>query len=229
MSNLQNHPRCESSHPMVVRKSKFGKFYGCLMYPDHKSVVNEPRCSNNHIMALRKNKKTGQEFFSCIKWNVCDSYTYGFEEQPKWYISKLHDEYALEVDEAKKQTKPFQTTNAFYKEYNQHIQNENTTKPNVEKSDESTEFGIRERIKNDAVWDKKFSERFKELDLSEIEIEEFHRLMSGSYGYNQLVKVQDDRLKTYLDESIKNRSVTTVNQLRSSNYAVLSPQDKDWW
>ena len=198
------------------------------MYPDHKSVVNEPRCSNNHIMALRKNKKTGQEFFSCIKWNVCDSYTYGFEEQPKWYISKLHDEYALEVHEAKKQTKPFHTTNAFYKEYNQHIQNQ-TTKPNVEKSDESTEFGIRERIKNDAVWDKKFSERFKELDLSEIEIEEFHRLMSGSYGYNQLVKVQDDRLKTYLDESIKNRSVTTVNQLRSSNYAVLSPQDKDWW
>ena len=66
MSNLLNHPRCELNHPMVVRRSQFGKFFGCLKYPSHKTVVNEPRCINNHIMALRKKKRKQDKSFSVV-------------------------------------------------------------------------------------------------------------------------------------------------------------------
>jgi ssDNA-binding Zn-finger/Zn-ribbon topoisomerase 1 len=238
MSTLLNHPRCELNHPMVVRRSQFGKFFGCLKYPSHKSVVNEPRCINNHIMALRKNKITGQEFFSCIKWQECTAPTFGFEESPKWYIAKLHKEFDVEQAAETSNPTPFQTSNPFYVEYNNFL----TSKKNLDQQylDEQRKNLQKERLvkdstqfeeeldDNDDLWDKKFTERFRKLQLTEDQINEYHRLMNSSYGYNQLVKVSDNSLKDYLSDSITHRSTTTLKELKVSNYGPLTPRDKDW-
>ena len=50
---IEKHPSCPKGHPLVVRNSSYGKFFGCLTYPEHKIVVERPDCPNGHIMSIR--------------------------------------------------------------------------------------------------------------------------------------------------------------------------------
>lgn len=83
---IDKHPPCPKGHPLVVRKSSYGKFFGCLTYPEHKIIVERPDCPNGHIMSIR----TGPygEFFGCIEYPECKE-TYNFEVQNSKYHSRL--------------------------------------------------------------------------------------------------------------------------------------------
>tara|TARA_X000001036_G_scaffold431796_1_gene466672 strand:+ start:260 stop:1000 length:741 start_codon:yes stop_codon:yes gene_type:complete len=83
---IDKHPPCPEGHPLVVRKSNYGKFFGCLTYPEHKIIVERPDCPNGHIMSIR----TGPygEFFGCTEYPNCDE-TYNFEIQDSKYHAKL--------------------------------------------------------------------------------------------------------------------------------------------
>ena len=87
---IKNHPLCPKKHPLVVRNSKYGKFFGCLTYPNHKIVVERPDCPKGHIMMLRKGPYG--EFFGCINYPNCEE-TYDFEVKDKRYHAKLWEEF----------------------------------------------------------------------------------------------------------------------------------------
>lgn len=69
-------PKCGS--PLVVRMSKYGKFYGCSNFPDckytkpieKKSGVKCPKCKKGDI--IEKRSKKGKVFYGCNRWPDCD-------------------------------------------------------------------------------------------------------------------------------------------------------------
>ena len=83
---IDQHPQCTQGHPLVVRSSKYGKFFGCLTYPNHKLIVERPNCSNGHIMSLRKGPYG--EFFGCTEYPKCKE-TYNFEVKDSKYHARL--------------------------------------------------------------------------------------------------------------------------------------------
>ena len=75
---LDKHPLCEEKHPLVVRTSDHGKFFGCLTFPEHKVIVTRPNCPDGHIMRLIKGPHG--EFFGCEEYRTLDcKTTYNFE------------------------------------------------------------------------------------------------------------------------------------------------------
>ena len=75
---LDKHPLCEQKHPLVVRTSDHGKFFGCLTFPEHKVIVTRPNCPDGHIMRLIDGPHG--EFFGCEEYRTLDSKTtYNFE------------------------------------------------------------------------------------------------------------------------------------------------------
>lgn len=69
-------PQC--GKPIVVKMSRFGKFYACSGFPEcrHKeSIINStnvqcPKCQKGEIIE-RKTRK-GKTFYSCSRWPECD-------------------------------------------------------------------------------------------------------------------------------------------------------------
>ena len=70
-------PKCGA--PLVIRISKFGKFYGCSAFPKCKFTqpfepetlgVKCPQCRKGEIMA--KKTKKGKIFYGCNRWPDCD-------------------------------------------------------------------------------------------------------------------------------------------------------------
>lgn len=69
-------PQC--GKPIVIKMSRFGKFYACSGFPEcrHKeSIVNStnvqcPKCQKGEIIE-RKTRK-GKTFYSCSRWPECD-------------------------------------------------------------------------------------------------------------------------------------------------------------
>jgi DNA topoisomerase-1 len=73
-------PKCGS--PLVVRMSRFGKFYGCSNYPkckftqpfDAKTFGPCPKCKKGEI--VEKKTKKGKTFWGCNLWPKCDYATW---------------------------------------------------------------------------------------------------------------------------------------------------------
>ena len=89
---LDKHPLCEQKHPLVVRNSDHGKFFGCLTFPEHKVIVTRPNCPDGHIMRLIKGPHG--EFFGCEEYRTLDcKTTYNFEPKDKRYHAMLWEEW----------------------------------------------------------------------------------------------------------------------------------------
>ena len=89
---LDKHPLCEQKHPLVVRTSDHGKFFGCLTFPEHKVIVTRPNCPDGHIMRLIKGPHG--EFFGCEEYRTLDcKTTYNFEPKDKRYHAMLREEW----------------------------------------------------------------------------------------------------------------------------------------
>ncbi len=65
---------------MVIRDSKYGKFYGCIDYPNCKGTrpittgVKCPKCGEGELME-RYSRKTKKKFWSCSNYPNCDYLT----------------------------------------------------------------------------------------------------------------------------------------------------------
>ena len=89
---LDKHPLCEQEHPLVVRNSDHGKFFGCLTFPEHKVIVTRPNCPDGHIMRLIDGPHG--EFFGCEEYRTLDcKTTYNFEPKDKRYHAMLLKEW----------------------------------------------------------------------------------------------------------------------------------------
>ena len=66
--------------PMVIRDSKYGKFYGCIDYPKCKGIkqissnVLCPKCKNGHLNE-RYSPKSKKKFWGCSNYPKCDYLT----------------------------------------------------------------------------------------------------------------------------------------------------------
>ena len=204
--SLSKHPRCEHNHPMVVREGKYGKFYGCIYYPYHKSTVNEPWCSNNHPMSKKKSEYG--EFFSCRDYKNCDSLTYDFEIKDKRYIAIL--------------------ISNFEKEFPEYVLNNvENIDSNVQRistfTKDTKDTWYEEEIKKE----KSIINRFKDVvsDLPNNLLEEFYRLLDKGYTRERLNNIIDsDQLVEYLKYTYNNRTSTTINssQICASCGAAIS-------
>ena len=191
--SLSKHPRCEHNHPMVVRNGKFGKFYGCVYYPNHKSTVNEPWCSNNHPMS-KKISKYG-EFFSCRDYKNCDSKNYDFEIKDKRYIAILISNFENEFPELALDNLDSIDSN---------VERVSTFTKDVEKS------WYEEEIKKEKI----IVDRFKDIvsDLPNNLFEEFYRLLDKGYTRDKLNNITDSKeLVDFIKYTYKNRTTTTIN------------------
>ncbi|MDD5590028.1 MAG: type I DNA topoisomerase [Candidatus Portnoybacteria bacterium] len=69
-------PQCES--PVVIRTSRFGKFYACSSFPkcrwtepiSNSTGVACPKCGEGQI--IEKRSKRGKIFYACSAWPKCD-------------------------------------------------------------------------------------------------------------------------------------------------------------
>ena len=70
-------PKCKA--PLVIRISKFGKFYGCSKWPECKFSqplektslgIKCPKCKKGEI--VEKRTKKGKIFYGCNQWPECD-------------------------------------------------------------------------------------------------------------------------------------------------------------
>jgi len=225
---IENHPLCPKKHPLVVRNSKYGKFFGCLTYPNHKIVVERPDCPKGHIMMLRKGPYG--EFFGCINYPDCKE-TYDFEIKDKKYHAKLweefnkskyfkeeKDEYNLEHNMAPRVSK---RNNNQFGNYQNKYQREaseykNKIKPRkisrnykeeLKKYNEQGNFTI------EAVTDKNSPKLDMRLPkgLSQEEEKEYIRLYESEYSNHILVKKPGHLLKQYLQDSIEHRRILGSN------------------
>ena len=225
---IKNHPLCPKKHPLVVRNSKYGKFFGCLTYPNHKIVVERPDCPKGHIMMLRKGPYG--EFFGCINYPNCKE-TYDFEVKDKRYHAKLWeefnkskyfkeetDEYELEHNIASKVSKRDHNQFGNYQNKYQREASEykNKIKPrkisrnykeDLKKYNEKGNFTI------EGVKDKNSPKLDMRLPkgLSKEEEKEYIRLYESEYSYHILVKKPGHLLKQYLQDSIEHRRILGSN------------------
>lgn len=191
--SLNKHPRCEHNHPMVVRSGQFGKFYGCVYYPNHKSTVNEPWCSNNHPMSKKKSKYG--EFFSCRDYKNCDSDTFDFEIKDKRYIAILISKFENDFPDLA-------------------LNSSDTIDSNVERMSTFEKDARNTWYKDEVKKEKLIVDRFKDT-LSVIPnnlFEEFYRLLDNVYTRDKLKDITDsEQLVDHLKYTYKNRSTTTIN------------------
>ena len=195
--NITKHPKCENDHPMVVRKGKYGKFFGCVYYPNHKSTVNEPWCSNNHPMKKRKSKYG--EFFSCINYQTCDSQAYDFELKNSRYIAILIKEF----ESKNPNLIPKKSDNSDY-----NFQRVSTYKK------ESNDNWYVEEVEKETKLLNKFKEELAKLPSNLLN--EFYRLLDKGYTRDKLFKINDSIvLKEFLEFSFNNRTDTTINSMNT--------------
>ena len=225
---IKNHPLCPKKHPLVVRNSKYGKFFGCLTYPNHKIVVERPDCPKGHIMMLRKGPYG--EFFGCINYPNCKE-TYDFEVKDKRYHAKLWeefnkskyfkeetDEYELEHNIASKVSKrdhnqfgnyqnKYQREASEYKNKIKPKKNSRNYKEDLKKYNEKGNFTI------EGVKDKNSPKLDMRLPkgLSKEEEKEYIRLYESEYSNHILVKKPGHLLKQYLQDSIEHRRILGSN------------------
>ena len=197
---IDQHPQCPQGHPLVVRSSKYGKFFGCLTYPNHKLIVERPNCSNGHIMSLRKGPYG--EFFGCTEYPKCKE-TYNFEVKDSKYHARLWRDFenseTMKIRNAKvqktyKQAPKFSEIKKFSKEeFNKEMKvfiEENNYTPKAKKDKNHPDFDTRLPV-----------------DLSEEERNEYQRLYESEYSNHILLKVPSHLLKEYLQKSLKFRRI----------------------
>jgi len=188
---INNHPFCPEKHPLVVRQSKYGKFFGCITFPEHKIIVEQPYCPDEHIMKLRKGPYG--EFFGCIEYPKCKN-TYNFEPKDTKYHARLWKDYenSLLINKKSKVKIPkFKNASAnnYKKELKTFIENNsNFIKANKDKNHPEVDTRIY-------------------TDLSEDEVNEYNRLYESEYSNHILLKIPEHLLKEYLGKSIKNRRI----------------------
>ena len=69
-------PKC--GKPLLIRTSRFGKFYACSGFPEcryveniaNKTGVKCPKCQEGDI--IEKRSRRGKIFFACSRWPQCD-------------------------------------------------------------------------------------------------------------------------------------------------------------
>lgn len=195
--NILKHPKCELDHPMVVRKGKYGKFFGCVYYPTHKSTVNEPWCTNNHPM--KKSKSKYGEFFSCKNYQNCNSLTYDFELKNSRYVALLIKEFEAE------------NPNLIPKksDYSQY----STQRVSTHNKKSHDDWYLKEVEK-----EKQLIDKFKD-DLPKLSsnlFNEFYRLLDKGYTKDKLMKISNSKdLKIFLEFSFNNRTDTTINSMNT--------------
>ena len=225
---IENHPLCPKKHPLVVRNSKYGKFFGCLTYPNHKIVVERPDCPKGHIMMLRKGPYG--EFFGCINYPNCEE-TYDFEVKDKRYHAKLweefnkskyfkeeKDEYNQEHNIASKVSK--RNANQFVNYQNKYQREASEYKNRIKPRKVSRNY--KEELKKyneqgnysiEGIKDKNSPKLDMRLPkgLSKEEEKEYIRLYESEYSNHILVKKPGHLLKQYLQDSIEHRRILGSN------------------
>ena len=226
---IENHPLCPKKHPLVVRNSKYGKFFGCLTYPNHKIVVERPDCVKGHIMMLRKGPYG--EFFGCINYPNCKE-TYDFEVKDKRYHAKLWEEFNKlkhfkeEKDENNLEHNISSRVSGFermkqYGNYQNRYQREaseykNKPKPRIISRNYKEELKKNNQQGNftiEGVKDKNSPKSDMRLPkgLSNEEKKEYKRLYESEYSNHILVKKPGHLLKQYLQDSIEHRRILGSN------------------
>lgn len=194
---IEKHPLCPENHPLVVRNSVYGKFFGCLTYPNHQIIVERPDCPNGHIMVIRTSQYG--EFFGCTEYPNCKA-TYNFEVQDSYYHAKLWKEY--------KDSSYIKRTVNKYLDNQKSLISEKPVQFNQEKYKKELDAHIqRNSYIVDAKYDKNHPSKDGRLpeDLTEDEEKEYIRLYEAEYSHHILLKKPKHLLKEYLSKSIENR------------------------
>ena len=190
---IRNHPFCPENHPLVVRQSKYGKFFGCITFPEHKIIVEQPYCSKEHIMKLR-NGPYG-EFFGCIEYPRCKE-TYNFETQDSKYHARLWKDYENYLSINRKSKK-------LVKSYLSDVESKYAYKQELKIFiDNKTDNENALKDKNHPDLDMRIYK-----NLTEEEISEYNRLYNSEYSNHILLKIPEHLLKSYLHKSMANRRV----------------------
>lgn len=196
---IENHPLCPEKHPLVVRNSKYGKFFGCLTYPEHQIVVERPNCPNGHIMKLRSGRFG--EFFGCVEYPKCNK-TYNFEVKDSSYHARLWYEYEhselFEMKESKSHSKNYMPKLEKTKKIKF---SKNEWKIDLSRHIEKNQFSITAyKDKNHPEVDQRIPK-----NLTDEQRLEYIRLYESDYTNHILLKIPTHLLNDYLQKSIDNR------------------------
>ena len=227
---LDKHPFCEQDHPLVVRNSDYGKFFGCLTFPEHKVIVTRPNCPDGHIMRLIKGPHG--EFFGCEEYRTLDcKTTYNFEPKDKRYHAMLREEWkslddylspdgdddgdADPVDWKPPDGSKPPSIPPFASEADIDSESEDYNyKEELKKHlDELAEY----REKSGEMPKTTYEKASPDGDVRKIEgltpeeLEEYNRLCSNDYDSHMLFKVPEQLLSSYLQKSIKNKRLLENN------------------
>tara|TARA_Y100000741_G_scaffold13722_1_gene10840 strand:+ start:117 stop:797 length:681 start_codon:yes stop_codon:yes gene_type:complete len=225
---LEKHPLCEEDHPLVVRNSDYGKFFGCLTYPEHKVIVTRPNCPDGHIMRLIDGPHG--EFFGCEEYRTlnCPT-TYNFEPKDKRYHAMLWEEWKSlgdylspegDGDSNPVSTKPPDPSKppsippvAIEADIESESEDYNYKEELKKHLDELAEY----REKSGEIQKTTYEKASPDGDVRKIEgltpeeLEEYNRLCSNDYDSHMLFKVPEQLLSSYLQKSIKNKRLLDNN------------------
>ena len=227
---LDKHPLCEQKHPLVVRTSDHGKFFGCLTFPEHKVIVTRPNCPDGHIMRLIKGPHG--EFFGCEEYRTLDcKTTYNFEPKDKRYHAMLREEWKSLGDYLSPEgdddgdadpvgTKPPDGSKppsippiASEPDIDSEGEDYNYKEELKKHLDELAEY----REKSGEIPKTTYEKASPDGDVRKIEgltpeeLEEYNRLCSNDYDSHMLFKVPEQLLSSYLQKSIKNKRLLENN------------------
>ena len=227
---LDKHPLCEQKHPLVVRTSDHGKFFGCLTFPEHKVIVTRPNCPDGHIMRLIDGPHG--EFFGCEEYRTlnCPT-TYNFEPKDKRYHAMLWEELKSLGDYLSPEGDEDGDSNPVGTKPPDGSKPPSippiASEPDIDS--EGEDYNYKEELKKHLDELAEYREKSGEMpkttyekaspdgDVRKIEgltpeeLQEYNRLCSNDYDSHMLFKVPEQLLSSYLQKSIKNKRLLENN------------------